>query len=177
MPGCAGEADALATRRRDLALAVVTADCVPVLIAAESPGAEPALAAVHAGWRGVASRIAPAAVERLGARPGAMAAWIGPAIGGCCYEVGEDVARRVAAGAGAEGGFARPGPRGRPHVDLAAAVESQLRAAGVGRIRRVDRCTRCDPDLWSYRREGRAAGRNLAIIYPLPTSAAACGEA
>lgn len=165
--GSAGEADALVTRRPDLALAIVTADCVPLLIAGGRAGEGRELAAVHAGWRGIAKRIAPAAVERLASRPAEMTAWLGPAIGKCCYEVGEDVAGQVTLGAGAERGILFPGPRGRPHLDLAAAVESQLREAGVERIHRLDRCTRCDPMLRSYRREGPSAGRNLALIYPL----------
>lgn len=168
--GCAGEADGLLTRRRDLALAIVTADCVPVLIAGEGIGEGRELAAVHAGWRGIAGKIVPAAIGRLASRPAAMRAWIGPAIGKCCYEVGEDVAARVVRGTGETAGAAlvRRGPRGRPHLDLAAAVESQLRSAGVVRIRRVERCTRCDAELWSYRRQGRGAGRNLALIFPVP---------
>ena len=160
-PGACGEADALVTTRPGLAAIVATADCVPVLLA--SPAA---IAAVHAGWRGVTAGVIAATVERLARHGGAreMAAWIGPAIGPCCYEVGPEVARRVAEAGGAE--CVREGPRGRPHADLALAVARQLAAAGVGRLVAVPWCTRCHPEwLWSHRRDGEAAGRNLALIW------------
>lgn len=171
VPGCAGRVDALFARREDLALAVVTADCVPVLLAAPAGRGRPReLAAVHAGWRGLAGGILGATLARFA--PGSeIAAWIGPAIGRCCYEVGEDVARRVTAGlarAADEAGpspAVHPGPAGRPHLDLRAVTEGQLRQGGVARIRHLDRCTRCEPRLASYRRDGRAAGRNLALIW------------
>lgn len=166
--GCAGTGDALVSRRRTLALTVATADCVPVLLAA---GDE--LAAVHAGWRGVVQRIVPAAVRQLSS-PAATTAWIGPAIGGCCYEVGEDVADQVSAAVGENwrDGLVLPRPAGRPgkrpHLDLQLAVARQLVACGVVHIRKVERCTFCHDDLWSYRRDGRSAGRNLACIWPRP---------
>ncbi len=161
-PGRNGEGDAVITDRRRLALAVVTADCVPVLLAATGR-----IAAVHAGWRGLAQSILPAVLERL-ARPepdaGPVTAWIGPAIGPCCYEVGADVAARVRATSG--DGVVRNGPRGRPHLDLVAAAVAQLARHGVQEVHTVDACTRCDEDrLFSYRREGPAAGRNVAAIW------------
>jgi hypothetical protein len=161
--GECGEGDALWTGEGGLALSIATADCVPVLL----PGPE-GLAAVHAGWRGMASGVIPRTVEtiarQLGADPARWSAWIGPSIGACCYEVGEDVAARVAAASAPE--VAVPGPAGKPHLDLAAAALAQLRAAGVGSVVRVAACTRCDEaTLWSYRREGRGAGRNLAFIW------------
>jgi len=163
-PGSCGEADALVTTDRGLALLVATADCVPVLLAAEA-----AVAAVHAGWRGVAAGVVAAAVESL-ARHGApheLVAWIGPAIGPCCYEVGPEVAAAVAAASAAE--VMRAGARGRPHVDLGRAVALQLGAAGVTRITRLPWCTRCHGEwLWSYRRDGESAGRNLAAIWRVP---------
>jgi polyphenol oxidase len=146
-----------------LALSIATADCVPVLLA----GPE-GLAAVHAGWRGLAAGIIPRAIETvagaLGAEPARWSAWIGPAIGACCYEVGDDVAAQVAAASAPEAVV--PGRAARPHLDLAAAALAQLRAAGVGAVVRVAACTRCDEGtLWSYRREGKGAGRNLAFIW------------
>jgi YfiH family protein len=152
--GECGEGDALVAPAGDLALAVVTADCVPVLLAGGGR-----VAAVHAGWRGVAGRIVPATLERMDA----AVAWIGPAIGPCCYEVGDDVAARVTAVSGDE--VARPGPRGRPHLDLRRAVEIQVRASGVGEVHQIGPCTRCAGDvLRSYRRDGRGAGRNVSLI-------------
>ncbi len=160
-PGANGPGDALTTRRRGLALSVVTADCVPILVA-ETAGDR--IAAVHAGWRGLARQILPAALDRFEAAGGALVAWIGPAIGPCCYEVSDEVAAEVAAASSAE--VVRPGPRGRPHLDLPAAAGFQLREHGVADIRQVVACTRCDGErLWSYRRDGAAVGRNVAVIW------------
>ncbi len=158
-PGDNGAGDALVTAERNRGLAVVTADCVPVLLAGGGR-----IAAVHAGWRGVAQAIVPAALQRFDGACGAVAAWIGPAIGQCCYEVGPDVAAEVVAASSAE--VARRGRRGRPHLDLVAAVRMQLERGGVREVRIAPGCTRCDEQrLWSYRREGPGAGRNLAAIW------------
>jgi len=158
-PGACGEGDALFAGETGLALSVVTADCVPVLVA----GPE-GIAAVHAGWRGIASGVISAALEKMTGDPGERTAWIGPAIGPCCYEVGDDVAGQVAAAS--EPAVVLPGPAGRPHLDLQAAVRHQLAAAGVGEVLAVTACTRCNEErLWSYRREGKKAGRNLAFIW------------
>lgn len=164
-PGRCGEGDALWTRRRGLALAVVTADCVPVLLAAKG-----AVAAAHAGWRGIVAGVVTAALRSLGTEAGfapssKVRAWIGPAIGPCCYEVGEDVAEKVAAASEA-GVVLREGRRPRPHLDLQQAVAAQLGAAGVEAVETVPVCTRCaERDLWSYRRDGAGAGRNRAFIW------------
>lgn len=159
--GASGEGDALVTSLPGLAATVVTADCVPVLVASPE-----AVAAVHAGWRGVVAGVVPAALDELRARGGLerAVAWLGPAIGACCYEVGEEVAARVAAAAGTD--VRRAGERGRPHLDLSRAVAAQLAAAGVERIVRVEACTRCRAEwLWSHRRDGDGCGRNLAMIW------------
>lgn len=162
--GLAGAGDALVTGTPGLALSVVTADCVPVLIAA---GVR--LAAIHAGWRGIAAGVVAATVRRLtaeGAPPTERwVAWLGPAIGGCCYEVGPDVAERVAAASTPDAVLDWPGAD-RPHLDLLRAVSHQLAAAGVAEMRPMIACTRCDAErLWSYRRDGEAAGRNLALAW------------
>jgi YfiH family protein len=160
--GGSGEGDALVSEEAGLALCVATADCVPVLIAGPET-----IAAVHAGWRGIASGVVAAAVDRMKGNPSRWTAWVGPAIGACCYEVGEEVAASVAAASGA--GVAVAGPAGRPHLDLPGAVRLQLEAAGVGEVIVLPRCTRCDEAaLWSYRREGRRAGRNFAFIWRRP---------
>ena len=159
LPGCSGPGDALITHLPALALAVATADCVPILLAGRDR-----VAAVHAGWRGIAQRIVPAALARLALPGDEITAWIGPAIGPCCYEVGEEVAEQVCASS--VDAVAHRGPSGRPHLDLAAAVRAQLRAGGVTEVHQLACCTRCDAThLWSYRREGKAAGRNLALIW------------
>ncbi len=161
-PGRNGPGDALVTERRQLALAVVTADCVPVLLADDRR-----IAAVHAGWRGLAESILPAAVDRLNETSDPINAWIGPAIGPCCYEVSHEVAQKV--GASSSEAIVRDGPRGRPHLDLAAAARIQLESRGEVRVNTVEACTRCDADrLWSYRRDGPGAGRNVAAIWRRP---------
>jgi len=164
-PGFAGEGDALVTAQPGLALSVITADCVPALISMGD-----AIAAVHAGWRGVVAGVVPAAVDEVRNVAGASAnevapvAWIGPAIGACCYEVGADVAAQVVAASGEE--VATPGPAGKPHLDMALAVELQLRRTGIADVRRLGPCTRCESELlWSYRREGAKAGRNIAYVW------------
>jgi hypothetical protein len=158
-PGACGEGDALVSGEAGLALSVVTADCVPILLA----GPE-GIAAVHAGWRGIAGGVIHATLEKIPGRSGDWTAWIGPAIGSCCYEVGEDVAAQVVAASAPQ--IARPGPSGKPHLDLAQAARLQLAAAGVGEVVVLSHCTRCNEErLWSYRREGKAAGRNMGFIW------------
>src|SRR3954471_7277106 len=117
-PGFCGEGDALYTEEKGLALSVMTADCVPVLMAGPSE-----IAAIHAGWRGIVSGIIPATLERLAGPLSEWTAWIGPAIGVCCYEVGEDVAAQVVAAGGPE--TAVPGPAGKPHLDLPGAARGR----------------------------------------------------
>ncbi len=158
-PGENGCGDALVSDRARLGLAVVTADCVPILLAGG-----PQIAAVHAGWKGLASSILLATLESLKVRGSDVTAWIGPAIGSCCYEVGNDVADQVIAASTRE--VSRPGPRGRPHLDLVAAATWQLERNGVSAIHSLGLCTRCETErLFSYRRDGPGAGRNYALIW------------
>jgi purine-nucleoside/S-methyl-5'-thioadenosine phosphorylase / adenosine deaminase len=155
----AGECDALATSERGVAVVVQTADCVPVLLSGSG-----AVGAAHAGWRGSAKGVvgsAVAALARLGAAPASLSAWIGPAIGACCYEVGGDVAAQFA------GEFVRRGCGGAFQLDLKAANAAQLEAAGVPRaaIRIHPACTRCGGERFaSWRRDGVGAGRMIALI-------------
>ena len=158
--GLCGEGDALVTAGRALALEIATADCVPILLVGERR-----LGAVHAGWRGIAAGVVGRAVEAFDGDP-AVSAWIGPAIGPCCYEVEEPVAAAVAEAAPGAAVVASMSERGRPRLDLAAAVEAQLRSAGIARVGSIDICTRHHPEwLWSYRRDGAGAGRNLALVW------------
>lgn len=158
-PGPHGEGDALVTTARGLALSVITADCVPVLVATPA-----AVAAIHAGWRGLAAGVIPAALRELPGLAAGARAWLGPAIGPCCYEVSEEVAAEVTAASAPDA--AVPGPAGRPHLDLRRAAALQLAAAGVEPVLALGPCSRCHPELsWSYRREGRAAGRNIAYVW------------
>ncbi|HEX2641530.1 MAG TPA: peptidoglycan editing factor PgeF [Thermoanaerobaculia bacterium] len=160
--GECGEGDALFSDGAGLTLCVVTADCVPIVLAGPS-----GLAAVHAGWRGIAGRIVAATLERISHDRQTLAgwtAWIGPAIGQCCYEVGDEVAEAVVAAS--HPGVAVTGPAGKPHLDLQEAVRHQLAEGGVGEVEAVRACTRCATErLYSYRREGKGAGRNLSLIW------------
>jgi len=161
--GALGEADAALATRPGVAVGVVTADCVPVLVAAGG-----AVAAVHAGWRGLAGGVIPGALEALAGRaPGrALVAAIGPCIGPCCYEVDEPVldAMRRRFGAALDGALSPTRP-GHARLDLTALAHEALRAAGatVGVI--PGACTRCDAARFhSFRRDGAAAGRLLSWI-------------
>jgi YfiH family protein len=143
--------------------AVCVADCVPLLVGDMVTGRA---AAIHAGWRGVASGVVPAALAAMRGRPGDMVAAIGPCIRACCFEVGEDVADQIL--------FAVPSPGvevrregAKAWIDLVVAVRAQLEACGVRptSIEVVGGCTRCDATRYpSYRRDGDRCGRLLAVI-------------
>jgi len=136
--------DGLWTDEPGLPLLALGADCLPIAIAATN--GRPALAVVHAGWRGLAEGVVAAAVQALQGRPTAAA--VGPAIGPCCYEVGPEVSSL----------FDADLTRGRV-LDLWRAAERALVRAGVGRVERVDLCTRCNPELFfSHRRDGPVRG-------------------
>ena len=155
------EADGLITGTSGLALAVLVADCVPILLHDAATGA---VAAVHAGRQGVTKDVvehAVAAIAALGSgRTEGISAAVGPAICGACYEVPEQMRDEVA---GLEPAAFATTSWGTPALDLRAAVEAQLRAAGVGRFHRVGGCTRESPDLFSHRRDG-VTGRFAGVI-------------
>ena len=152
------EADAVVTTRPGLALAVLVADCTPVLLA--DPEASVA-AAVHAGRPGMVAGVVPAAVHvmvELGARPDRIQARTGPAVCGRCYEVPEAMRAEVAA---VEPAAAATTSWGTPAVDVVAGVHAQLARLGVHDRTRSTVCTRESADHFSYRREritGRLAG-------------------
>lgn len=164
----AEQADALITVEPGLALVVLAADCVPVLLWDPVRGAA---GAVHAGWRGTVAGIAARAVEAmtsLGSRPEDIRAGIGPAIGGCCYEVDEYVTGPLST---AHPRLAdRVSRRGRPGhwmLDLPEANRLQLSGAGLrdDRIEVMGLCTACHPDLlFSHRALGSPCGRFGAAI-------------
>jgi YfiH family protein len=154
---------AIATAPR-LLLAIETADCLPALLV--DPDRR-WVAAAHAGWRGTAAGVVRAAVLALveaGSDPGSLRVALGPAIGPCCYQVGDEL--RAAFGrAGAR--FFRPGPDGRPFLDLRAANRAQLLESGVREphILAVDECTACLGDrYYSYRRDGAGTGRMISFV-------------
>ena len=149
------EADAIWTDEPGEAVMVVTADCIPVALV--RLGARPGVALAHVGWRGLLAGVVPAAVSALGSRH--VAAAIGPGIGRCCYEVGEDVSGPVRTAFGA--GFSNDG-----HLDLPGAVEQALRSAGCVRVDRLGDCTSCHPDCYfSHRRDQGLTGRQGVIAY------------
>lgn len=162
--GDAVDGDASITSLEGVLLGVQTADCVPILLADSEARA---VAAVHAGWRGTAARIASNTVERLrekhGVNPKSVVAAIGPHIGVCCYEVGEEVAEAIG-----ESGVIEHRPEWpKPHLNLAEANRRQLVAAGVPepQIDISSLCTRCREDLFfSYRRDGSRTGHMLSVI-------------
>jgi copper oxidase (laccase) domain-containing protein len=129
----------------------LAADCVPLAVARTD---RPALALLHAGWRGLLEGVVSEGVAALGGRARAA---VGPAIGPCCYEVGPDVAGPFAARFGA-------GVVANGSVDLWSAAERALRDAGVASVERFDVCTSCHPDLFfSHRRDGGITGRQGVI--------------
>ena len=162
-----GEADALITTTPGLWLAIRTADCVPILLAAPD-----AVAAVHAGWRGVAAQIVLAAVDALVERarctPGEVVAAIGPHASVEHYVTGPDVVlAREQAGRDPRR-ISKSGPRGRLHTDLERAVRDQLERRGVRALERVGGCTLSDERYFSHRRLGPGSGRQAALIALLP---------
>lgn len=162
-------ADGLLTASREVAVAVLTADCLAVLLADPRHGA---VAAVHAGWRGAAQRIAGKAVRRLGeefgCRPEDLLVALGPCIGPCCYEVDAPVLERFAAAfPGQEPVYAKPRGEGKALLDLAAVVRLDLKETGirVENVTTIGQCTACQPgEFFSYRRSGPATGRLAAVI-------------
>jgi YfiH family protein len=167
-PSVQPAADALLTGTAGFIVGVTTADCVPLLLLA--PQSRVA-AAVHAGWRGTLAGIVPGAVNVVAsearAGPAELRAAIGPAIGGCCYEIGAEVRAAFEARYGAR--FTAPAlttTSARPHLNLRLFVSHQLAAAGLPRsaIDIVGPCTACDSTYSSYRRDGPAAGRQLSFV-------------
>ncbi|MFE3742300.1 peptidoglycan editing factor PgeF [Streptomyces sp. NPDC059134] len=153
--------DAVVTVRRGLALAVLTADCVPVLLADPVAGVA---AAAHAGRPGLVAGVVPAAVEAmvsLGAEPARITARTGPAVCGRCYEVPAEMRDEVAAvvpEAAAETGW------GTPSVDVVGGVHAQLASLGVRDRSRSEVCTRESDDHYSYRRD-RVTGRLAGYVW------------
>jgi YfiH family protein len=162
-------ADALIAAAGGCAVGVRVADCVAVLLADPASGN---VAAVHAGWRGAVAQIAPRAVAALcaeaSAPPARLLAAMFPHIGVAAFEVGDDVARQIEESAGGESAVVVRGAP-KPHVELARLLTVQLRTAGLvaDNIERVPGCTFSDSErFFSFRRDGSASGRHLAVIAP-----------
>jgi YfiH family protein len=184
------DADVIVSNDPESALAVQSADCVPILVVDTRTGV---CGAAHAGWRGLGARVPHVVVDTLvrvwGSRPADLIVAIGPAVGPCCYEVGGDVRDRFRASGFSDGEQARwflderrqdprnppmPGlpPRARPgrwYFDAWLSAGDQLTACGVpaDRIHVAGLCTASHPGAFcSYRRDGRAAGRMAAVVCP-----------
>jgi polyphenol oxidase len=157
------EADGTFASSPGLALAIRTADCVPVLMQAQG-GRQ--VAALHAGWRGVADDIVGAQV-RLWAEEGVAASDIrvalGPCIQPCCFEVDGDLPARFAAQFGAQVVVFRPG-KVRRHLDLHLALRVSLERLGVQLVDALTACTVCDGRFFSHRRDAGQTGRQASFI-------------
>jgi YfiH family protein len=137
------------------AMLLLTADCLPIAIARRT--GPPAVAILHAGWRGLLNGIVAAGVRALGDED--VAAAIGPGIGPCCYEVGEEVAAPFREAFGED--VVRDG-----RLDLWRSAERALRAAGCVEVDRLDACTSCEPGrFFSHRRDRGRTGRQGVIAY------------
>jgi purine-nucleoside/S-methyl-5'-thioadenosine phosphorylase / adenosine deaminase len=142
------QVDGHLTREAGLGLLVLVADCFPVAL---SDGERAAM--LHCGWRPLAGGIVEKALARFDSTPSAA---VGPGIGACCYEVGEEVLEAFSDIEGAASGRM---------LDLRAVIAAKLAAAGVTDVQHADRCTSCEPELYfSHRRDGGVTGRQAGII-------------
>ncbi len=147
------EGDGLWTDEPGVPMLAFSADCLPIALARMN--GEPGLALLHAGRLGVLAGILQAGVAALG---GPIAAIVGPGIGPCCYEVGEDILAAYRARFGSDAVEGR-------NLDLWTAAERVLREAGVEDVERLDVCTACDDRFFSHRRDGPVTGRQGVIGY------------
>lgn len=155
------EADAAYTHRPGVVCAVLTADCLPVLLC-DSNGTS--VAAVHAGWRGLLNGVIEQTINNMGASS-PLFAWLGPAIGPQAFEVGDEVRQAfVADDAGAAAAFV-PSPAGRWLADIYALARLRLQRSGVSKISGGEYCTYTDAGrFYSYRRDG-CTGRMASLIW------------
>jgi YfiH family protein len=162
-------ADAMVTDRPGILLGILTADCVPVLLADADARV---IGAAHAGWRGAIAGVTDATIELMeqhGADRDNICAAIGPAIAQASYEIDDSLRQRFVDEDEANARFFIDGPRGRPHFDLPAYVAHRLLLAGVGTIERLALDTYADPDrFFSYRRATHRGepdyGRQISLI-------------
>lgn len=154
--------DAAVTREPGRICAILTADCVPVVLAAADGSA---VAAAHAGWRGLAAGVLAATLRALAVHPDNVIAWIGPCIGPAAYEVGDDVRDAMLAALPGVAGAFRPNARGRFMADLPMMTRLQLHGLGVKRVFGGSECTLADPNRYfSHRRDG-PAGRQATLAW------------
>lgn len=164
-PGCV--ADAAIAREPGRVCAVLTADCLPLLLC-DRAGAR--VAAVHAGWRGLAAGVIETALDAMGCAPQDLLCWLGPAIGPDAFEVGSEVRAAFLAGNPETGAAFRPSPTGRWLADIYTLARLRLQARGVGYVGGGGYCTVHDPErFFSYRRDGKT-GRMASLIWLEPSS-------
>jgi YfiH family protein len=155
-------ADAALTRRPGSVCAVQVADCLPILLALRDGSA---VAAAHAGWRGLVAGVLEATVKSLEVEPQRLMAWLGPGIGPAHFEVGDEVRSAFLARDADAGGAFASNARGRWQCDLAGLAKRRLAALGVTAVFGGGWCTYADaPRFFSYRRDGRC-GRMAALIW------------
>ena len=155
------EADAACTHEAGVVLAVLTADCLPVLFCSDDGSV---VAVAHAGWRGLAAGVLEATLARMAVAPARVCAWLGPAIGAPSYEVGEDVrAAFVAQDADAAAQFSAS-RAGHWWCDLAGLARRRLAAIGVRSLHGGGFDTRTDPRFYSFRRDP-TTGRFASLIW------------
>lgn len=158
--GC--QADAAVARVPGRVCAVLTADCLPILLC-DRGGTR--VAAVHAGWRGLADGVVEGALSMLGGDPGELMAWLGPAIGPDAFEVGDEVRARFVTAQPAAGRCFRALEGGKWLADLFGLARLRLASAGVGGVHGGGLCTVSDPRrFYSYRRD-RTTGRMASLIW------------
>lgn len=156
------EADAAVTSRPRVVCAVLTADCLPVLL---SDDEGTVVAAAHAGWRGLGAGILESTVLRLAVEPSRLHAWLGPGIGPDSFEVGDEVRRCFTEADPSAAAHFRRNDRGRWWADLPALATRRLEVCGVRSIHASGLCTFADRDrFFSYRRDG-ACGRMATLIW------------
>jgi len=155
-------ADAALTRRAGRVCVVQVADCLPVLFAARDGSA---VAAAHAGWRGLAAGVLEATVKSLAVDPGGLLAWIGPGIGPAHFEVGDEVRGAFLAHDNAAAAAFSINTRGRWQCDLPLLARARLAALGIAAVTGGTWCTYADASrFFSFRRDGRC-GRMAAVIW------------
>jgi hypothetical protein len=158
--GC--EADASLTREPGKVLAVLTADCLPVLLADEDGTA---IAIAHAGWRGLAAGVIEGTIRALDTDPGRLIAYLGPAIGPTAFEVGEEVRDAfLRAGAAGAAAFAPASP-GKWFADLYALARLRLERLGTRRVYGGTFCTFSDPGRFFSHRRDQVTGRMASLIW------------
>ncbi len=155
------EADAAVSHIPGTVLAILTADCLPVLFCSEHGEA---IGAAHAGWRGLAAGVLEATVAAMAVPAGAIMAWLGPCIGGASYEVGDEVRDAFGADRAPADAFVATRP-GHWRADLARLARWRLAAIGVTRVHGGGFDTFTDERLYSYRREGPRSGRFASLIW------------